>query len=394
MAIARCVLPVPGGTVTYCAVSALRHRSLSLAPARRPEADRQAAASPPRRESQLRVSAPRWHVDVAFRMDDVPRAMRPARVGARAPGRGRRAGRTCRALSRFVGAGIGRENRRDNSSHQGGSVRWHDDRAHTRHPSSPWSRPSPCGGKPFPARYATSYAVDSASFCCASPTPSGAQKRVAMSSEKIRSEHLQRAAFVYVRQSTLDQVRHHHESRRRQYDLAGHARSLGWVHVIVIDEDLGKSGATAAGRTGFQRLVAEVSLGHVGAVFGLEVSRLARNNRDWYQLLDLCGLLNTLLIDAEGIYDPRQLNDRLLLGLKGTMSEAELGWLRQRAHEARAAKARRGDLIMSLPVGYVQTRDGQLEKHPDRRAGSRARSRWSSRSSPNWAACARSSSGF
>src|SRR2546426_2114534 len=281
-AIARCVLPTPGGTV-----SVLRHRSLSLAPARRPDADRQAPVAAGRRRRRLRMPLAGWHVDIASRMDDVPRAMRPARVGARAPGRGRRAGRTCRALSRVVGADIGRENRRDNSSHQGGSVRWHDDRAHTRHPSSPWSRPSPCGGKPFPARYATSYAVDSASFCCASPTPSGAQKRFAMSSEKIRSEHLQRAAFVYVRQSTLDQVRHHHESRRRQYDLAGHARSLGWVHVIVIDEDLGKSGATAAGRTGFQRLVAEVSLGHVGAVFGLEVSRLARNNRDWYQLLDL-----------------------------------------------------------------------------------------------------------
>ncbi len=188
-----------------------------------------------------------------------------------------------------------------------------------------------------------------------------------MSSEKIRSEHLQRAAFVYVRQSTLDQVRHHHESRRRQYDLAGHARSLGWVHVIVIDEDLGKSGATAAGRTGFQRLVAEVSLGHVGAVFGLEVSRLARNNRDWYQLLDLCGLMGTLIVDAEGIYDPRQLNDRLLLGLKGTMSEAELGWIRQRAHEGLLAKARRGALILGLPVGYVQTGDGRVEKHPDQR---------------------------
>jgi len=149
--------------------------------------------------------------------------------------------------------------------------------------------------------------------------------------------------------------------------LAEHVRALGWREVRVIDEDLGKSGATAANRAGFQRLVAEVSLGRVGAVVGLEVSRLARNNRDWYQLLDLCGLLNTLIIDAEGIYDPRQLNDRLLLGLKGTMSEAELGWLRQRAHEARAAKARRGELIISLPVGYVQTRDGRLEKHPDQR---------------------------
>jgi excisionase family DNA binding protein len=188
-----------------------------------------------------------------------------------------------------------------------------------------------------------------------------------MSSEKIRAEHLRRAAFVYVRQSTLDQVRHHHESRRRQYDLAGHARHLGWADVVVIDEDLGKSGATAAGRAGFQRLVAEVSLGHVGAVFGLEVSRLARNNRDWYQLLDLCGLMGTLIVDAEGVYDPRQLNDRLLLGLKGTISEAELGWIRQRAHEGLLAKARRGELILGLPVGYVQTRDGRVEKHPDQR---------------------------
>jgi DNA invertase Pin-like site-specific DNA recombinase len=187
------------------------------------------------------------------------------------------------------------------------------------------------------------------------------------SNAKIRPEHLARPAIVYVRQSTLDQVRHHQESRRRQYDLAEHARALGWREVLVIDEDLGKSGATAANRAGFQRLVAAVSLGRVGAVVGLEVSRLARNNRDWYQLLDLCGLLNTLIIDAEGIYDPRQLNDRLLLGLKGTMSEAELGWLRQRAHEARAAKARRGELIISLPVGYVQTRDGRIEKHPDQR---------------------------
>jgi excisionase family DNA binding protein len=188
-----------------------------------------------------------------------------------------------------------------------------------------------------------------------------------MSSEKIHPEHLGRPAFVYVRQSTFDQVRHHHESRRRQYDLQGHARTLGWTQVVVIDEDLGKSGATAVGRTGFQRLVAEVSLGHAGAVFGLEVSRLARNNRDWYQLLDLCGLMNTLIVDAEGVYDPCQFNDRLLLGLKGTISEAELGWIRQRAHEGLLAKARRGALILGLPVGYVQTRDGRIEKHPDQR---------------------------
>jgi DNA invertase Pin-like site-specific DNA recombinase len=188
-----------------------------------------------------------------------------------------------------------------------------------------------------------------------------------ISNDKIRAEHLHRPAFVYVRQSSLTQVRHHHESRRRQYDLQDHARGLGWSQVVVIDEDLGKSGATAAGRPGFQRLVAEVSLGHAGAVVGLDVSRLARNNRDWYQLLDLCGLTNTLIIDGEGVYDPRQLNDRLLLGLKGTMSEAELGWIRQRAYEGLLAKARRGALILGLPVGYVHTRDGRIEKHPDQR---------------------------
>jgi len=186
-------------------------------------------------------------------------------------------------------------------------------------------------------------------------------------SAKIRPEHLARPALVYVRQSTMDQVRHHQESRRRQYELAAHARALGWQDVVVIDDDLGKSGATAAGRVGFQRLVAEVSLGRAGAVFSLEVSRLARNNRDWHQLLELCGLTDTVIVDADGTYDPRSLNDRLLLGLKGTLSEAELGWLRQRAYEGLLAKARRGELLLSLPVGYVHTPDGRVEKHPDQR---------------------------
>ncbi|MFQ5891071.1 MAG: recombinase family protein [Gemmatimonadota bacterium] len=162
------------------------------------------------------------------------------------------------------------------------------------------------------------------------------------SSEKIHPEHLARPALVYIRQSTVGQVRHHQESRRRQYDLAGHAHALGWSEVLILDEDLGKSGATAAGRVGFQHLVADASLGLAGAVFSLEVSRLARNNRDWHQLLELCGLTHTLIVDADGIYEPRQLNDRLLLGLKGTMSEAELSWLRQRAYEGLLAKARRG----------------------------------------------------
>jgi len=188
-----------------------------------------------------------------------------------------------------------------------------------------------------------------------------------MNKEKIGLQHLGRGARVYVRQSTLDQVRHNHESRRRQYELAERARSLGWSEVEVIDEDLGKSAAGSTERTGFQRLVAEVGLGQVGAVFSIEVSRLARNNRDWYQLLDLCGLMDTLIVDGEAIYDTRQLNDRLLLGLKGTISEAELGWIRQRAQEGLLAKARRGELILSLAVGYVESSDGRVEKHPDQR---------------------------
>ena len=149
--------------------------------------------------------------------------------------------------------------------------------------------------------------------------------------EKIGPEHHARPALVYVRQSTISQVRHHHESRRRQYDLAARAKQLGWHEVSVIDEDLERSGASSAARTGFKHVVAEVGLGRIGAIFAIEVSRLARNNRDWYQLLDLCGLMDTLIIDDEGVYNTRQPNDRLLLGLKGTMSEAELGWIRQRA---------------------------------------------------------------
>jgi DNA invertase Pin-like site-specific DNA recombinase len=188
-----------------------------------------------------------------------------------------------------------------------------------------------------------------------------------MSREKIQPEHLARPAFVYVRQSKMEQVRRHQESRRRQYGLAEHTRALGWREVIIIDDDQAKSGTTATSRVGFQRLVAAVGLGQAGAVVGLEVARLARNNRDWYQLLDLCGLMNTLIVDAEGIYDPRQLNDRLLLGLKGTISEAEIGWLRQRAHESLLAKARRGELVLGLPVGYIRGSDGRVEKDPDQR---------------------------
>lgn len=187
-----------------------------------------------------------------------------------------------------------------------------------------------------------------------------------MTSDKITPEHLTRKAIVYIRQSTVGQVRHNLESQRRQYELADKARAMGWHEVDVIDEDLGRSGATTATRSGFARLVASVGLRDVGAVFSLEASRLARNNRDWYQLLDLCALVNTLIVDFDGVYDPRLMNDRLLLGLKGTMSEFELGLIRQRAHEALRQMVQRGELYTTLPIGYVRS-DGRCEKDPDLR---------------------------
>ena len=150
-------------------------------------------------------------------------------------------------------------------------------------------------------------------------------------SEKIESHHLDRTAFVYVRQSSLHQVREHLEGQRRQYALADRARQLGFMNVVVIDDDLGRSGDGGQERPGFVRLLAAVCEGNAGAVFALEASRLARNNRDWHHLIDLCGITDTLIIDADGIYNPRQLNDRLLLGLKGSLAEFELGLLRQRA---------------------------------------------------------------
>ena len=148
-------------------------------------------------------------------------------------------------------------------------------------------------------------------------------------SEKIKDHQLERGAYVYVRQSTPYQVRNHLESKELQYSLAGRAEQLGFCKIVVIDEDLGRSGAGTQERPGFGRLLASVCQGLAGAVFALEASRLARNNRDWHHLVDLCALTETLLIDSDGVYDPRQLNDRLVLGLKGTMSEFELGLLRQ-----------------------------------------------------------------
>ena len=186
-------------------------------------------------------------------------------------------------------------------------------------------------------------------------------------SEKLTARHLERRALIYVRQSSHQQLVHNLESRRLQYQMEKRVRDLGWRETEVIDEDQGRSAATTTGRTGFQRMVAEVCLGKVGAVAALEVSRFARNNRDWHQMIEMCSMVDTLLIDHEAIYDPRRPNDRLLLGLKGSMSEYELDLLRQRSLEARWAKARRGELVIQAPVGFVKTVDQRLEKDPDLR---------------------------
>jgi DNA invertase Pin-like site-specific DNA recombinase len=183
---------------------------------------------------------------------------------------------------------------------------------------------------------------------------------------KLRPWHLDRSAIVYVRQSTPQQVAEHQESMARQYALVGRAIDLGWPKegVVVIDDDLGKSGRTAEERLGFQRLLAEVALDHVGLVLGLEMSRLARSCKDWHQLLELCARFRTLLADADGLSDPADYNDRLLLGLKGTMSEAELHVLKERLYQGKLNKARRGELFGPAPVGYVKAEDG-LALDPD-----------------------------
>ena len=182
---------------------------------------------------------------------------------------------------------------------------------------------------------------------------------------KIQPSHLERAAYIYVRQSTMSQVRHNLESQRCQYGLAERAQQLGWEHVHVIDEDLGRSGGGCVQRYGFEALVADVCQGQVGAVFATEASRLARNGQEWHQLLEFCAIVETLIIDHDGIYDPKHPNDRLLLGLKGTMSEMEAFAFRQRSKEAIRQQAHRGEYYAYVPVGYVHLGEGRLEKDPD-----------------------------
>lgn len=189
-----------------------------------------------------------------------------------------------------------------------------------------------------------------------------------MSIEKIRPHHLERKAILYVRQSSAHQVLHNRESGTLQYAMRDRLAALGWSTIETVDDDLGRSAAGGVARAGFERMVAEVCLGKVGAVAAREVSRFARNSRDWQQLIEMCRVVDTVLIDQEAIYAPRFGNDRLLLGLKGSLNEYELDLLRQRSLAARYEKARRGDLVVAAPVGFVKAGD-RYEKDPDRRVG-------------------------
>jgi DNA invertase Pin-like site-specific DNA recombinase len=188
--------------------------------------------------------------------------------------------------------------------------------------------------------------------------------------ERIASRHRERLAIVYLRPSTPQQLKRHQESTRLQYALADLAVDLGRQRerVIIVNDDLGLTGSTIECRLGFQRVMTEVGLGNVGIVLGIEVSRLARSCRDWHQLLEMCGLFDTLIADADGVYDPANFNDRLLLGLKGAMSEAELHVLKARMLEARLAKARRGELGRAVPMGYVRRATGEIVIDPDEQA--------------------------
>jgi DNA invertase Pin-like site-specific DNA recombinase len=183
----------------------------------------------------------------------------------------------------------------------------------------------------------------------------------------ILPRHQERLAVVYVRQSTVQQVLNHQESTRLQYGLVERAEALGWPkeRILVIDDDLGKSGSTSEGRQGFQRLVAEVGLDQVGLILGIEMSRLARSNKDWHHLLEICALFGTLIADNNGVYDASQYSDRLLLGLTGMMSEAELHLLKQRMFQGKLNKARRGELGFTLPIGYIRRPSGEVILDPD-----------------------------
>jgi DNA invertase Pin-like site-specific DNA recombinase len=186
-------------------------------------------------------------------------------------------------------------------------------------------------------------------------------------SSKIAPAHLDKLAVVYVRQSTPRQVLENRESTARQYALADRALAFGWprARILTIDDDLGKSGRTTEGRSGFERLVTEVTLNHVGMVLGLEMSRLARSSKDWHAFFEMCALFGTLIADEDGVYDAKDVNDRLLLGLKGIMSEMELHVMRNRLEHGRIQKAQRGELFIGVPMGYVLLPTGEVVFDPD-----------------------------
>lgn len=186
---------------------------------------------------------------------------------------------------------------------------------------------------------------------------------------KITAEHMDRQACVYIRQSTSGQVIHHRESQRLQYRLVERAKELGWrqEYIRVIDSDLGTSASGCVDRLGFRQLLSAVCEGKIGAIFSIEVSRLARNGREWHTLLEICAIMRTVLVDQDAIYDLSLSNDRLLLGLKGEMSTMELSLLKERSQAAIQQKAKRGELYLSVPAAYIKTKDNQLKKNPDKR---------------------------
>src|SRR5712691_11630423 len=223
-------------------------------------------------------------------------------------------------------------------------------------------------GKPWKTNRGFSRSKSSQGSSPVRPQITATRRKIMNDLVKVKPSHAQRTAFVYIRQSSPAQVEYNRESTARQYALVEKARELGWAkeQVMVIDEDLGVSGSGFAERSGFARMTAEVALGHVGIVFGLEVSRMARNNADWYRLFDLCSITDTLVGDSDGIYHPALFNDRLVLGLKGIMAEAELHILRARLEGGIRNKAARGELRRGLPVGFVWgEKDGEVRFHPD-----------------------------
>src|SRR3954454_15405288 len=205
------------------------------------------------------------------------------------------------------------------------------------------------------------------------PRPTAAVRRPR--SAEITDRHLNRLAVVYVRQSSPQQVFDHKESRERQYAMADQAVALGWPRdrVLVLDEDQGRSGRTAGPRLGFQHLLAEVTMDHVGLVLGLELCRLSRSSKDWYHLVEVCGVFGTLLADQDRLYDPNDVSDRLVLGLSGTMSEVELFTMRNRLERGKLHKAERGELVLDVPCGYVKLPTGEVAFDPDEQARSTVR---------------------